>query len=130
MGNEKAIKGLREFADFLEKNPDFEIGIPRIGKYLPTKESWEKAIKSLGSFNKFSDSCYIGALKEFSGGLQLEVYTGKEITCRKVLKGYKHIDARPETVIPAEPAKEEPIYEWECPQSFLKDEKENAPLPA
>lgn len=39
--------------------------------------------------------------------------------CEKVQVGTKVVEATEEQVIPAQPEREEPVYEWKCPESIL-----------
>jgi len=88
--------------------------------FCDSKESFAKNTTVLGGFTKSADDAgtWVNANKPF-GQHSLQVTIERQKVCEKVKIGTKVILAKPETVIPASPEKEEDIYEYKCPESFL-----------
>lgn len=110
---EEFIAGLREVADFLEKNPS--VPCPRYETlYVPTdKDGLREAAKAPGHADKgaFGEQFYID--RTF-GPVKITFAADRAEVCRKVVKGTREV---PERVVPA---RTEEIIEWECTDPLLK----------
>jgi len=115
------IRGLRELADWFERHPDLPSPHANTDAFLSARDR-EKAlllVRAAGSVNKGSDDDDIILHREFGGNVRLRIYLEKKATCTRRLVGTKVIPARPETILPATPEREEEIFEWDCPDSLL-----------
>jgi len=112
------VKGLRDIADLVEKNPDFPISSYGRTFYAHTldKTDFKKALKMLpGKKTKAFTNHSIDVTRKF-GPHSIELTINRGEICKKIQVGVKQVEATPEQIIPATPAHEEPIYEWECPK--------------
>jgi hypothetical protein len=121
--SKELIKGLRELSDFMEANDLPYWGTLGFYCNAKTPQDFSDMVKKLGSFKKTSDHSYLNAIKEFPGGVKLEVFVEKNLTCKKIVVGKKTVPFRDAQVIPAVPAHEEDIVKWECPESFIDLDK-------
>ena len=128
MDKDNFVKQLRELASFIEeKDFDFkDVSIPyhTFHLFCSNPESFGENAKALGSFEKSADS-YLNATKRVTQNFSLQVTIGRELVCKKVVTGKKIIPATeekviPEQIIPASPEKEEDVYEYVCPESFVE----------
>lgn len=116
MNNRQVAAGLREFADIIEDDPDLEhIGSVDIDLFPGQKKHIATWAKALGSCEKFYRSEIFGLRKTLGGpeGLAVSVYVTRGQVCERVQVGTK--------VIPAQPEREIPVYEWKCPDSVFKE---------
>jgi len=136
MNKENFIKELKEVADFLEEK-DFDFEDCNIFDFTifiacRSKESFQKNAKALGTFEKSADA-WINATRKFDQ-ISIQVTAERDLVCKKVLVGTKIIPATeekiiPEMIVPACPEREEEVYEYKCPESFInmkEDSQENA----
>jgi hypothetical protein len=137
MDRESAIKGLRAVADFLEANENIpiptEVDLPRWEKKPALKfYAWyeqgdrgdeqraylQKFSRGFGKVDKqFTEQFF--HLKGEEDGFTIDAVADRDKVCKLVATGTRHVDARPErvlpeTVIPAEEEHDEPVYTWEC----------------
>lgn len=118
----RTVASLRRLVEFLEQNP--EVPTPYIGDrlFIFCYENVElfKRVRSLGGFNaKNADDNDFIMSRDF-GEFKLELCVDREKVCHRVQKGTRVVEATPERTVPAQPAREEPIYEWVCPDSILE----------
>ena len=126
-GSQATVKGLRDLADFLEKNP--WIKAPYLGAVLVYVGAGEvsQAARSLGTFDKEFTDDFLNMNKSF-GPVRLQVYTNRANVCRKVKTGTKIVTKKvidpsylaANNGLPMVEVKEEvPVYEFVCPPSLL-----------
>jgi hypothetical protein len=125
------IKALRELADYVESRefPDEWKGWwsdnknsfanPALEFSTYQKSDFGKIAKAMGTFKKEVTDYSTMAHVSLPSGATVKVTASRDVVCRKVEVGTKIIPAKEEEVIPAEPEREEPIYKWECPESFV-----------
>jgi len=115
--------GLRRLADFLESHPEAiddwnEVAI------VVARPLGNVLRKGYGKLEKWGNgvSDYFHLLKRFSNNVQIRWVQERKEVCQRVQVGVKKIEAVPEKIIvhPAQPAREEPIFEWQCPESLLE----------
>ena len=110
------IQGLRNFAFWLEANPEIDAGYYGMyhSHYLDTKEKLLQyaRIMAPGNFSKNWTDSSVAITKDFGGRVKFEAYTRRDQICERVKTGTKIIPARP-----AVPEKEEETFEWRCPDS-------------
>lgn len=122
--NNDLVRDLRALADFLEATEFPEktrIFGPLISVYVMADDArtFGEATKALGACEKSSTEHYINAEKKF-GEVLLQVSAGRFIVCTRKKVGERHIEAKPERLLPAEPECVEDIIEWDCPPSYLR----------
>lgn len=136
MKKSEYIKGIRNLADFLESKEFPESWInsyggeesypnPYLSLFVYKKEDFSLFSKLIGGFKKSVTDSFLSFEKEGSS-FSMMVHGSRENICERVKIGTKIIPAKEEEIIPAEPEKEEDVYEWKCPESFIgmKEEKE------
>lgn len=128
------VRGLREMADFLEKNPAIEEaanlydsthwGSVHFCTY--TKEEFIAIAKHFGASNKKVSDYDFELRKDFSGKVSMHVNCSREKVCKKVVTGTKQVEklVRRGDLNPAEEAiasslytkqvVEEEVTEWQC----------------
>ena len=113
------ISGLRWLAAFYDANPNLKTpSALTINVWAADKAELTKFAISGGKWNKVFAGGYFWVSRIF-GNITLEVNIPRSEVCRQVETGTRIIPARP-----AEPEREEPIYEWVCDASPLLSEKE------
>lgn len=125
------IQGLRKLADWIEAHPelpkmDLDFSVYSFAGEEESKELATRFIKAMGTCEKIFDDTFFTLQKHFED-VNLRLVFFRNNVCEKKVVGYKPVpervlEARPAQVIPAH---EEPIYEYICPGSFLKDAKVN-----
>lgn len=118
-------ENLRAMADWLEAHPAFEIPPATITVWAfgGGGSDFKSKIAAMGSFEKQYTDSFVNASVSF-GALRLVVSDWRESVCRRVQTGTRHVEAQ--TVITEEPAHDEPVYEWRCPDSWLHPEAADA----
>lgn len=126
---EELIQGLRDLADFLEKNPDLPIGEYTSvvldefvyddyddGKRI--EGSGLETMRQLARKLKPVEKDYFGSTfvlkKNFGDRVSLEFNASREVVCKRVVVGKKLVPAR--TI----KEHEEEIVEWVCDEPLLK----------
>lgn len=114
---DEAVAGLRELADFIERDPDFaDLHWP--GPALLCVPSWEKGaaarfrdlVRRLGGHRtKSVTERYIETTRQF-GPIGIQVYTAREVVCERVVVGTETVESE--------------VVEWEC--SPILDELEDS----
>jgi hypothetical protein len=117
----EVITRLREFADFLEANPEAPVPYAeniRFDIFAYTKEEFVKYAKSVGG--KLDKKSYDGymTLRRMFGKIQYDINVAREKVCERVVTGKKLVAA-----VEAVPEHEEDITEWRC-TSILQPEVE------
>jgi hypothetical protein len=100
-------------ADFLDAHPEIDLSFATHNVYLSSRESLA-ALARIGGWTKNYSDNYFTLRREFSGEVQLDVYTERDSVCRKVVTGTR--------VVPAQPATEErveDVFEWVCDEPLL-----------
>ena len=122
------LEDMQTMHDFLKDHPFLlknHYGI-YLSVYVADKESLAEMVKELGTSEKKRSEYYFGFLKKF-GVHQIEVNAERERVCTKIKVGTKIVKRHdPEEVSKAlaglpEIETEEDVYEWECPESILRD---------
>lgn len=133
MEKETFIKDLRALANLLEERDfDFskcDIFDVRIYLKCNSEESFKRNARALGTFDK-SWNDYVNATRKFGEKIHFQVTAEREVVCKKIVTGTRIIPAQeeriiPEEVIPASPEREEEIFEYQCPESFINTAKED-----
>lgn len=107
---EEFVRGLRELATFYEANPDLDVPVIRdIDVFTLSIEKMRKFARRLGKAEKKQHVGYIILRRKF-GNINLDVHLSQRRVCRRVKVGEREI-----------PARVEPIYEYECPDSLLQE---------
>lgn len=114
-------ESFRQFADWLDENPEIEKLITPSTFYIfsDSEEEFREVNRNLGSFTKGSSNHYLDATKKF-GRLRIQSTINKELTCEKRVTGTKMV----RTVVPMEDVEmveievEEEIVEWLCPETW------------
>jgi hypothetical protein len=107
------VDGLRELADWLERNPDF---IPpyqplRVDVFTDDQMEFARKAKRLGGRReKLGSSSYFFVRRKF-GPHYLDVNVGREQVCKRVVVGTREVLAQE--------ARVEEIVEWECAPGIL-----------
>lgn len=127
--NAEIIKGLREYADWLEANPDLpEIYVGNAGVFRRdfTGDQIRNMVavaRAMGHAEKMYTDTSLHLNKVFSGDVRVSFVADRAEVCERVQVGVKVIpevvlEAREQTVIPAH---EEPVYEWRCEPLLAKE---------
>ncbi len=115
-------ESLRAMADFIESRDFDTVGLlvcePNVMLFCKDAVQFGANVAALGDCKKNSDKVdgYVRAEKSF-GVCNVKVLAGHEKVCEKVAVGTKTIPAAP--ALEATPEREETVYEWKCPDSFL-----------
>jgi len=122
MEHKDYISALREIADFYEAHP--EVKLPYEGITCPfgifglTKTDIATTVRAFGKCKKVYGDDAVNIYKEFSGGVQLNIYTPRATVCTRVVVGTV---IETEKIIPGEwvdevvvPQKEVEVAEWRC----------------
>ncbi|WP_348269716.1 hypothetical protein P8936_16335 [Edaphobacter paludis] len=111
---QKYSQGLRNLAAWYDEHPD----APCESKLLVSHwfQAKPEEIRAIGSGDKDYSVRDLFYYRVEGDGFKIAFYTSRETVCERKLVGYKEIPAR---VLPATeemviPAKQEPIYEYDC----------------
>jgi hypothetical protein len=116
------IKGLRDFAAFLEDNSSVEPPVwNTLTTFVDTKEELATQARAVRSWQKDYNGDWMNLRQVFSEDLQFDVSIRRGEVCRKVQTGVKVLPATPEQVIPAQPEREVPVEEWICDEPILAE---------
>lgn len=95
----KLAAGLRDLADWVEQNPEYEdeIGTLGVSVCFLTCAAFADAARALGHGMKIAEGSYFTVRRSF-GPVNLDFFTARENVCRRVV-----VDTieRPERIIPA-----------------------------
>jgi hypothetical protein len=113
--DQQMIDDFRQMLNWLEDHPSCplptEILIQRCNIYAETLPEFleiRRQLEAGGEKKSISDTIYF--TRRF-GDLELDININKDNSCERVKVG--------ERVIPAQPERTEPVYEWKCPDSLL-----------
>jgi hypothetical protein len=124
---ESKIKGLREFADWMEQNPDapFPEGIITFNVFVDSAQEFVKLRRIMQARDKLSVNELLFVSKVFPGLIRYDVNLPREQACRRVKVGQQLVPARP-----AVPEHMADVFEWDC-GSVLQaaEEQANASAP-
>jgi len=112
--HDEMVQGLRDLADFLESRPD--VGVPSFSDFnmfTHSQEDFARRMRLMGSGEKRQAYSYLMLEKKF-GPLTLALNILQSDVCERVQVGERKVEARP-----AIEAHTVPVYEWDCPESFL-----------
>ena len=118
------IDGLRQVADFFEQHPS--VPMPQsdmtINVFVSTREEMA-TIARVSKWDKIFDNNFFMLRKSFGPLLLLDVNAWRDVICKQVSKGTRIVPAKPEEVIPAQPEREEEVFEWVCDEPLLGGSK-------
>ncbi len=120
MGIERAdfIRGLREFADFVEQHPDVPVpGYEVLIDVFPA--DLVATAQALSHFEKAGVGEYF-VLRRWFGRIRVEWNAPRETVCRKIILGTRRVEDK---LIPAH---DEEIVEWECTEPLLAVDRSTA----
>ena len=117
---EAYIAGLRAVADFIDQHPELPTPWgPAVNVFVSTREQLVQTARLPGvSWEKGANGGYFYLKRAFGHGISYEVNVAREQVCKKVLTGTRFV--------PAQAARQEEIFEWECAESLLADGSEPA----
>jgi hypothetical protein len=124
---EDTVKGLREFADWLEQASipeDTRLSAGPIYLFCDSTEGFSQTVKALGACSKSAEGSYLNATKSF-GDIRLQATVEREKACKRIKTGTRIVEATPAFTVPSQEEHLEDIFEWECPPSFLKGSETN-----
>lgn len=127
------IAGLREMADFFEKNPEMCSGSSYTAYRWFGAQDIAATAKALGKVKKATDETDFRLERQF-GPHTLVCFTSHKGLCKKVVTGTKTVTekvvdpayiAPPKVDVPmVEITREVEVFEWVCPESILKPKVE------
>lgn len=120
---------LRALADWLDEHPAVNRHLcgtwPHATIYSSGAAEWPALLAELGSFEKGEgyDGGHLEATKHFGDTVHVVLQIRKEHTCERVQVGEREVEQEvyPDDVKPTVRKVTEPVYEWVCPESWLRD---------
>jgi hypothetical protein len=114
MAERKAlIDGLREFAQFLEDNPEAPMPTATAGGrynvFLPSRAAFVAAAKAVGGKLDKKDYPELMVLRRQFGPIEYDLNVKREQVCERVLVGTRTVPA-----VDAQPQHQEDVFEWKC----------------
>ncbi len=105
------IAGLREFAEFLENNPDVPLPHvnPTFDVFVVTKAELVAAAKIVGGKLRKHDYGALMSLRREFGPINYDLNISRSEVCEPVVTGKRVIPA-----VVARPEREEDVIEWKC----------------
>lgn len=128
MTNVEFSQMLRNLADIYEAQPELpqlhslREGIGSEFIFCHTKEVFANAVRAFGAGAKDADAD--GLIFRPEGFPMLKIYGFKSNLCERVQIGTQVIPATEEQIIPAQPEREVPVYEWHC-APFLDNQEQD-----
>lgn len=117
---------LRALADFLDEHPTLRatINAPTIYAFTYDVDEWRQILADLGTYEKGADNYDLEATRSF-GEARIKVCIPKTKTCERVQVAEREVEVPvyPDDVEPTLKKVTEPVYEWKCPDSWLRDEQ-------
>jgi hypothetical protein len=110
------VKALRDFATFLESNPDIPVpGSQNFFHYTTDKELFKAGVKAIGSRGRkeFRDDQWANYIVTI-GPLEYCLFIARETVCQRIVVGEKQVEKR------IVPAYVEELVEWKC-ESWLEE---------
>lgn len=120
--NQDFIDGLRSLARFLEEHPEINANYNTLQVDVFTDKLAEVARSGYGMLAKETRTDWFSLRKSFSQSVWMYWNTSREKVCKRVVTGTKIIPAKPERLLPAEPEQVVETWEWQCPDSLLRDD--------
>jgi len=115
--------GLRQLADFVEEHPSlFETGLSEtFNIFVNSREELAKKAREMGTAEKYEAGSFYYLRRHF-GPHHLDLCVEREKICKRVQTGVRTIEKPDPKAVAALPTikVEEPIFEWECPDSILR----------
>lgn len=108
------VKGLRDLADFFEKNPQLPHPACNTVNIMVNDKEQLAAFAKVGTWEKVYSDTWFMLRRQFGEDLTLDVNIFRSSVCRAVEVGEKHVPAQP-----AQPARIEKVYEWVCDDASL-----------
>lgn len=107
------IDGLRALLDFLEEHPHLQPNhyMWPITFWAETPEELAAAARDMKVVTKEASDLFFTLTRDFGGGVQFSVRIPRAQLCTRRQVGTR--------IVPAQPEHEEPVYEWDCPDSIL-----------
>lgn len=106
----EVTKGLRDLADFLDAHPDVRLNDPSHMVYVFSRDTLA-AIARIGGWRKVYTNDYFNLVRDFDGGVSLQVFTDRAEVCHKVVTGTR--------LVPAQAERTEETFEWVCEDASL-----------
>lgn len=127
MTKDEFVHELRGLAEYLESR-DFDFTDCRVSSHLvylmcPDKDRFLHNVRCLGSFAKSADS-YLNATHQVGKQFAFQITARREEVCEKIQVGTKLVPATARQVIEAEPAHEEPVFEYRCPERWIDHQED------
>ena len=125
--NKDLINDLKAFVEYLESRPELpEIGSGNFPIFAWDSEKFADAVRKVGSGVKVIND-YSAQFERKFGNIRLYVYTSRNTVCKEVQVGTKTVQSfeiKPEfkdMEIGGWTEKEEPVYEWQCLDSWMTE---------
>jgi hypothetical protein len=119
---DKMERDVAQFLTFMRQNPefaDFVYGFD-FGYHCSTGDDFWRACRILKGRKDSSDDFLL--MQRLFGDITIRVQASKSTTCRRVQVGvdFKEVEVYPDDVSPTLQTVEAPVYDWECPESWLR----------
>lgn len=126
----EVAKGLRKLADFIDQNADELRSVSPPTIYQNVSDKHELAhlarllTKHIGEVKKNLGSSWYTVHGFFGGSVEMQVFVGRELICKKVEVGTRPVERKVIPAVPEKPeevieAHDEPVFEYECPESLM-----------
>ncbi len=124
---EKLITGIRDFATWLETNPEIPAPMsPRFDVWVSTREEAAEISKRMGRVEKHAFQEAFWVRKTF-GPVQFDINLDRSAVCERVVVGKKLVEGSPARIVPATDPYEEDIVEWKCGSLIAPREPKEEP---
>lgn len=129
MTNQEFVSGLRNVADFFETHPELKapyevtrgekLTVGFFGEItddldIDSKEGAAAFVRIVGGrIKKDANDSHLILVAD-KGSFAVRAVASRDALCERVQTGTRIVPATEETFIPAQPEREEPVYEWRC----------------
>jgi hypothetical protein len=122
------LAATRDLLEWYEQHPNFPAPVSdrRHLVYATSKAELLRLRRAAGFNEKTYSDRYVEFHRKFGAGVEIQLYTAKENTCKLVKVGERVVPAKAELTIPARPASVEDVYEWQCDEPLLADHADKA----
>ncbi len=111
--HDELVKGLRDLADWLEARPSLRTPcVPEFNVFAYSREDFNEQLRLMGSGEKDQVGGYLTVEKAF-GPVVFALNISQNEVCTRTQVGVREVEAQKARTVP--------IYEWECPESFMKE---------
>lgn len=113
---QEQLTGLRSLLSWLSKHPDQPIPYWLTSEHRIRCEDDAAVVaarKQLGSCSKVFTDTEVGFEHDFGGGITVRAVVERQAVCERVQVGTRTVPAV------SYPARDEPVYEYKCPESLL-----------